>query len=276
MSYGANRNEAALAVEQAAEDAGRVEAWNAEPVDRAVGRDERARVAVGQERVVRDRGERGRRCRALRQPRRLCRGLAHGAIQGSCQRPWPGDELLAASSGPQEPGRVGCTGGGLSRRGCIIRHVSSTRVLAGEAKHVCRRSPRGGAPRTASALPLPRRRTPCRSWIGPGPVFAVRLDDEPHAGRGVELEDQLVRHDLPLERGETQLRRMLEDEPKLRLGDGKPLAGPDVEGNACPAPVLDVEPERCIGLGRRVGRNARRCRGSRRTGRGRSWRDPRA
>ena len=49
---------------------------------------------------------------------------------------------------------------------------------------------------------------------------------------------------------------MLEDEPKLRLGDGKPLAGADVEGNAGPAPVLDVEPQRGIGLGRRVGRNA--------------------
>ena len=58
--------EARLAVEEAAEDAGRVEARNAEPVDRAVGGDERPGVAVGQKRVVRDRRE-WRRCgRALR------------------------------------------------------------------------------------------------------------------------------------------------------------------------------------------------------------------
>ena len=54
----AEAEEAGLAVEEAAEDARRVEARNAEPVDRAVGSDERTRVAVGQERVVRDRRKR--------------------------------------------------------------------------------------------------------------------------------------------------------------------------------------------------------------------------
>ena len=58
--------EPGLAVEEAAEDARRVEARNAEPVDRAVRGDERARMAVGQERVVRDRRERRRRGGALR------------------------------------------------------------------------------------------------------------------------------------------------------------------------------------------------------------------
>ena len=43
--------EAGLAVEQAAEDAGRVEAGNGEPVDRSVRGHERAGVAVGEERV---------------------------------------------------------------------------------------------------------------------------------------------------------------------------------------------------------------------------------
>ena len=49
---------ARLAVEQRAEHARRVEARDAQPVDRPVGRDQRARVAVRQERVVGDRRER--------------------------------------------------------------------------------------------------------------------------------------------------------------------------------------------------------------------------
>jgi hypothetical protein len=47
-----------LPVEQAAEHARRVEARHAQPVDRAVGRHERAGVAVRQEGVVRDRRKR--------------------------------------------------------------------------------------------------------------------------------------------------------------------------------------------------------------------------
>ena len=57
--------ESGLAVEQAAEHARRVEAWDAEPVDRPVGRDERARVAVREERVLGDRRERRGRRSAL-------------------------------------------------------------------------------------------------------------------------------------------------------------------------------------------------------------------
>ena len=54
------------AVQQRPEHARGVEARHAEPIDRSVGRDERAGVAVGQERVVLDRGERGRHRGALR------------------------------------------------------------------------------------------------------------------------------------------------------------------------------------------------------------------
>ena len=48
---------ARLPIEQAAEHARRVETWHAEPVDRAVRRDQSARMTVGEERVVRNRGE---------------------------------------------------------------------------------------------------------------------------------------------------------------------------------------------------------------------------
>ena len=58
--------EPGLAVEQAGEDAGRVEARHAEPVDRPVRSDQRTRVAVREERVVGDRRERRRSRRALR------------------------------------------------------------------------------------------------------------------------------------------------------------------------------------------------------------------
>ncbi len=60
---------ARLAVEQGPEHARGVKARHAQPVDRAVGGDERARVAVREERVLRDRRER-RRCGGAR---------AHGA-----------------------------------------------------------------------------------------------------------------------------------------------------------------------------------------------------
>ena len=243
---------ARLAVEQAAEDTGRVEAWHAEPVDRAVGCNERASVAVGQERVVRDRGERRRRRSALRRRRRG--RLAHRAIHGPCQPPCPrrGPRLPSA---PRSRVHRPAIGPGVVEKRLHHPPCLLDRVLSREAKHVSDQR------RVEEHLV---RRRPFPSLSGelhveldrPRPVLAVRLDDESYAGRGVELDDQLVRHDLPVERRETKLRRMLEDEPKLRLGDGKPLSGSDVEGNARPAPVLDIEPERGIRLGRRVGRDA--------------------
>ena len=59
------------AVEEGGEDARRVEARWAEPLDRAVGGDEGAGVAVGQERVVGDRRERRRRHPPLHERGRL-------------------------------------------------------------------------------------------------------------------------------------------------------------------------------------------------------------
>ena len=115
---------ARLPVEHAAEDARRVEGRDAEPVDRAVGGDQRTGVAVRQERVVRDRRERGRSGRALL---RLDLGfdVGHDAIHGPCQLAKPRTRSFAAS-GPHEPCAYRCTGGGLSSRGCMTRQVSST------------------------------------------------------------------------------------------------------------------------------------------------------
>ena len=62
---------ARLTVEQRPEDTGRVEPRDAEPADRAVGRHQCPGVAVGEERKVSDRWERGRRCCAL------CRRSSH-------------------------------------------------------------------------------------------------------------------------------------------------------------------------------------------------------
>src|SRR5215211_6460544 len=56
---------AGLTVQQAAEHTGRVEPRNAQPADRPIGRDQGARVAVGQKRIIRDRRERRRRGRTL-------------------------------------------------------------------------------------------------------------------------------------------------------------------------------------------------------------------
>ena len=67
---------AGLPVEQAPEHARRVEARNAQPVDRPVGRDQRSGVAVRQEGVIRDRRERRRPCRALRPVVRRQYGVA--------------------------------------------------------------------------------------------------------------------------------------------------------------------------------------------------------
>ena len=92
-----------LAVEQAAEDAWRIEARHAEPVDRPVGGDERTCMAVGEERVLRDRRERRRGGRALRLPLGCGLDDGHDVTQGSCQRPCP-ETSLSAALGPQLPG----------------------------------------------------------------------------------------------------------------------------------------------------------------------------
>ena len=125
MPNGPNRNDPGLPVQQAAEDARRVEPRDAQPVDRAVGCDERARVAVGQEGVVRDRRERRRHRRALR--RWLCRFRCPGSPAHPRLVP-PAealDELVGLRRSPRAL-RVRWTGGGESSSGCNTRHVSST------------------------------------------------------------------------------------------------------------------------------------------------------
>ena len=90
--------EAGFSVEQAAENAGRVEAGHAEPVDRPVRGDERAGVAVREKRVLRDRRERRRGGRALRLPLGCGFDGGHDVTQGSCRPPYPQASLSAALS----------------------------------------------------------------------------------------------------------------------------------------------------------------------------------
>ena len=94
---------AGAAVDQAAEYALAVEAGDAQPVDRAVRRDQRGGVAVGQERVVGDRRERRQRGRALLTLGLLGGCRAHAGTHGACQRPCPAIRSSAAF-GPHDPG----------------------------------------------------------------------------------------------------------------------------------------------------------------------------
>ena len=55
--------------------------------------------------------------------------------------------------------------------------------------------------------------------------------------------------------GEAEARRSLEDEPQLGLRDRQVLAGADEERHARPAPVVDLQAHRGVGLGRRVRRD---------------------
>ena len=86
---------------------------------------------------------------------------------------------------------------------------------------------------------------------------ALGLDQQPDAGRGVEPDDELTR----LRRArpsavEAEPRRSPEDQPQLGLGDRQALAGADEERHALPAPVVDLQAQRRVGLGRRVRRDS--------------------
>ena len=142
-----------LAVEQGAEHARRVEARHAEPIDRSIGRDKRARVAVGEERVVGDRRERrgrggalclavlrssGGRLGAVGRLERFffcafCR--AHDGTHGPCQRAVTGDELVGGRRAPRSLGvRV-------DRRGRVEKRLHDPpglldAILPGEARAV--------------------------------------------------------------------------------------------------------------------------------------------
>ena len=237
---------ARLTVEQGAEHAGRVEAGDAQPVDRAVGRDQGAGVAVGQERVVGDGRERGGCRRALG-------GLVvHDATHGLCQPPYSAVSP-SASAGPQEPGGYAWTGGGASSNGCMTRQVSSTpscrvkRVLSptqsSVQEHLVRRGPLTALLGELHVQVDP----PDRRDVG-----APCVQDHPDPGRRVQLDDDLVGFGVRPHDPEAQRRGTLEDESQLGLGHGEPLAGPDEERDTRPSPVLDVEPHRGVGLRGRV------------------------
>ena len=124
IPYGASRKYPAWRSSRLPNDARRVERGHAEPVDRPVGRDERAGVAVrrgtrsprsagtatARPRSVALRRRRAGTCASWRLRRAYAAGLrhfllpvAHATIQGPCQRPWPSTSV-SASFGPQLPG----------------------------------------------------------------------------------------------------------------------------------------------------------------------------
>ena len=262
---------AGSAIEQRPEHAGRVEPRHAQPVDRAVGRHQRAGVTVREERVVGDRRKRRRRCgasawTAAAPVRRgassasavvaaralLGLGRAHDATHGPCQRPYPLSSR-SASSGPHEPGAYACTGGGCSSSGIMIRQVSSTlscRVKGALSPSSAAQSTSYGVGPFAALLgELHVERDLLRSaLVAPGSV-----EDQPDAGDRVELDHELAPTGARRRgrREEAEPRRAAEHEPDLGLGDRESLAGADEPRNAGPAPVVDLEPHRRVRLGGR-------------------------
>src|SRR5579884_2378971 len=90
---------ATVAVEQATEDGGRVEAPRAVPVDRPIAGDERGRMAVADERVIGD--------------GRIAPARTRGPMHLAAPAPWPGGprRLAARQGGPAGTPRrqlVGC------------------------------------------------------------------------------------------------------------------------------------------------------------------------
>ena len=98
MSAGPSRNDAGVAVEHRAEDARRVEARQAHPLDVAARRDQRADLAVRQERVVGDRRERAAA------EGDVADDVAHGARTLACQH---GHDEQCDRSLPAAEGRRG-------------------------------------------------------------------------------------------------------------------------------------------------------------------------
>ena len=103
--------------------------------------------------------------------------------------------------------------------GCMTRHSSSTlswrvnRVL-GPTIAACSRTSYGVGPSPPAAA------NSMSSSTGAGlrRVGPVRGEDEPHAGRGIELDHELIRLALRVAQPEAQPGRELEDEPQLGLG----------------------------------------------------------
>ncbi len=174
---------------------------------------------------------------------------------------------------PRCPAHIGARVVDARSAGRRIRHVSSTlswRVNGALSPYIAafRRTSYGVGPSPPSCS------NSMSSVIssGPAPIGAVRVDDQADAGNRIELDDQLAldRRPAPGRRQETEPRRALEHQPDLGLSGRQTLAGADEPWHPGPAPVVDLEPQRGVGLGRRVRRDPVDVRDSRRTGRGRS------
>ncbi len=185
--------------------------------------------------------------------RRGCLGLAHEHHPGAVPAAVIGDELVGRLRAPR-PRRVRVDG----RRGVEQRLHDPPRlldaVLAREARAlptergvqqhlVGRRRPRrppGELHVERDRLGLRARRRAARragSWI---PVEGSSLITN-WSGSG-----------LPASAREAEPRRALEDEPDLGLRRRESLPRADEERHARPAPAVDVEAQRRVGLGRRV------------------------
>ena len=87
-------------------------------------------------------------------------------------------------------------------------------------------------------------------------IAPVRVELEAHARCRIQLDHDLVGFGVVVDVREAEAGRPPEDEPQLGLRDRQALARADEEGHARPAPVLDLEPQGTVGLGRGVGRHA--------------------
>ena len=139
----------------------------------------------------------------------------------------------------------------------MMRHVSSTpswrvkRVALAVHRRVEQHLVRRGA-----LAALVREQHVEVDLLGVHAVGLVRFELELDARRRVEAHHELVRVGVGVAQLEAEARRLFEHEPQLGLRDGQELAGADEERHAGPAPVVDVEPQRRVGLGRGVGGDA--------------------
>ena len=171
-------------------------------------------------------------------------GCASRRGRRRCRRPPPA---------PTTPAGSVWTGGGASRSGCMIRQVSST--PSWRVKRVLCPTIAAWSSTSYGVAPSP---PSCGELhvevddLGPRRAGAPGVEEQPDPGRGVELDDQLVGFRVVVREAEPQLRRSFEHEPDLGLGRRQVLSRADEERNARPAPVVDVEAQGGVGLGRRV------------------------
>ena len=218
-----------LAVEQRPEHAGRVEARHAQPRDATVGRDQRTRVAVGEERVVLDRRKRRWHRRTLLA---VCRGNAHDLIS-----------LLSWGSGRSGLGRPETCGSdvGDDDRDDHERRQGDCVGLQedGDDQHRRKRKAQHGHGHRPDAHGNPGDHRQTRK-VGEGDA-ADRADE--HAGEGRAASERAERDaigealadDEQHERAHRPILRLL-DEPRQRGLPGKEdlrgaLVGPLTEGD---------------------------------------------